>query len=316
MFQSRRWLLVLAVAIFPFFFLGGPSWQSARSLGEIWNLGHVLFFFLCTVLAWRFPALAKCPGWRRLLIILAAVLLVGLGIEGLQLLTGNRSVGWDDIARNLAGTILASIWIADREGNALRWRRGLLLAAALIGCGCLLPLGVVLVDEYRARRDFPLLSGFESRLELGRWSSGNRLELVTDPIRRGESAVAVHLRHEEYSGAALVHFPEDWRGCEALAFSVFNPGGPVMLHFRVHDRGHTGEHQEYHDRYNETRLLTVGWNDIVIPMQIIREAPRGRTMDLAHIRGFGLFVMDQPELLLYLDDVRLLVEEGLPDQEK
>ena len=109
-----------------------------------------------------------------------------------------------------------------------------------------------------------------------------------------------------------MHFPEDWRGCEALAFSVFNPGGPVMLHFRVHDREHAGEHQEYYDRYNGTRLLAGGWNDIVIPMQAIHDAPRGRTMDLAHIRGFGLFVMDQPELLLYLDDVRLLVGDRLP----
>jgi VanZ family protein len=308
--QSHRWLFACVVAIFPFFFMGGPSWQSARSLGEIWNLGHVLFFFLFTLLAWGYPALANFAGWLRLLIILFTVLLIGLGIEGMQLFVGNRSVGWDDIARNLAGAALALIWIVDREVHGYRWRKSLRLVAAVIGCGCLLPIGIVLVDEYRARRDFPLLASFESRLELERWSSGNHLDLVSDPVREGHFAVAIHLRHEEYSGAALVHFPGDWRGYDALAFSMFNPGEPVELHFRVHDREHAGDRQQYHDRYNGTRMLAGGWNDILIPMSGILSAPQGRTMDLAHIRGFGLFLMDQPARLLYLDNVRL-VESNL-----
>lgn len=79
------------------------------------------------------------------------------------------------------------------------------------------------------------------------------------------------------------------------------------MNFRVHDRLHIGEKQLYQNRLNGMSVLASGWNDIVVPMDAIRDAPVGREMDLAHIRGFGLFVMDKPESrLLYLDDVRLL----------
>jgi hypothetical protein len=118
-------------------------------------------------------------------------------------------------------------------------------------------------------------SDFENESELSRWEGG-------------------------------AHFPGDWSGRAGLAFSVFNPGGEVKLHYRVHDILHRGNVQQHTNRFNGDTVLHPGWNDIVIPMNDILYGLQGRTMDVTKIRGFGLFVIRQADSrVLYLDNVRL-----------
>jgi hypothetical protein len=203
-------------------------------------------------------------------------------------------------------------------GTALLWRAGRNLprlqsiltagVSIVIVCAAFVPLGRVVLDEYRGARDFPLLAGFESGLELGRWTGGRGgMAQVTEPHVQGKHSARITLTTDTYSGTALNYFPGDWRGRQALAFQVFNPGQPLTLHYRVHDAFHRGEMQTYAERYNGRSLLTEGWNEIVIPMADILAGPEGRVMDLARIRGFGIFVVQQKELrVLFLDNVRLL----------
>ncbi len=316
--ERHPWTRLIVIAgtllIFPLFFISGPAYQSARSLHEFWNLGHVVFFALFAILVYYYLLPQFLPSISRICLSLVLVFLVGMGIEIAQLGASGRTVGWDDFFRDLAGAGLVFFWQVGISGNnrcAIIFSR---IAACIIAAVCLVPLSCALLDEYQARREFPLLSGFEHRFELGRWADANRLRRVGYPVRAGKYSAEIRLTTDRYSGVSLFHFPQDWRGKNALAFSVFNPGEPVELLFRVHDRLHTGDKQEYHDRFNGSRILARGWNDIVIPMTAIHDAPASRKMDLAHIRGFGLFVMDQPEpRLLYLDDVRL-VEGNHPEE--
>ena len=314
--HSWKRLIVIAgtLLIFPLFFISGPAYQSARSLHEFWNLGHVVFFALFAILVFYYFLPQALTSFSRICLSLVLVILVGVGIEIAQLGLGNRTVGWDDVFRDLAGAGLVFFWQVGESGNN---RFAIILSRITVGiiaAVCLVPLSCALLDEYHARREFPLLSGFEHRFELGRWADAGRLRRVGYPVRAGKYSAKIRLTTDKYSGVSLLHFPQDWSGKNALTFSVFNPGEPVELFFRVHDRLHTGDKQEYQDRYNGSRVLARGWNDIVIPMTAIHNAPASRKMDLAHIRGFGLFVMDQPEpRLLYLDDVRLLDGNGLKE---
>ncbi|HKJ64857.1 MAG TPA: hypothetical protein VJ969_05620, partial [Desulfopila sp.] len=174
--------------------------------------------------------------------------------------------------------------------------------------GMLTPFALTAVDEYRSRCDFPLLAGFETSLELSRWSSVNTIERVQDPVfvLSGNSSARLNLAPAKYSGASLRYFPKNWQNALRLVFSVYNPGEPVMLHYRVHDALHRGDRQSYGNRFNGTRLLVKGWNTIVVPVEDIKNGPVKRSINLAAIAGFTLFLVDNREKrILYIDEVRL-----------
>ncbi|MCL2340263.1 MAG: succinyl-CoA synthetase subunit beta, partial [Proteobacteria bacterium] len=75
---------------------------------------------------------------------------------------------------------------------------------------------------------------------------------------------------------------------------------------RIHDNQHRKHDMEYQDRFNQTFTLAPGWNDLSISLDKVKTAPRGRTMDMEHIEGFGLFVVRLPQpQALYLDHIYL-----------
>lgn len=126
-------------------------------------------------------------------------------------------------------------------------------------------------------------------------------------MKNGNFALKAFLSTEKYSGIGLRYFPENWDTARALTFSVYNPGEEVVLHYRIHDWKHTGEHQEFENRFNGRNSLAAGWNTIRVPIEEIVNGPKQRKMDLAHIRGLVFFVTEQAyERVLYFDDIRLL----------
>ncbi len=91
---------------------------------------------------------------------------------------------------------------------------------------------------------------------------------------------------------------------EGLAFSIFNPGSQIVLHYRVHDNLHIGDMQLYSNRFNGKSVLTTGWNEVIIPIADILSGPQERSMDLTKISSFGIFVISQDERrVLYIDNV-------------
>ncbi len=287
----------------PFFFLGGPGAHGSRSFVALWDLGHVLFFFLTSL--WlvkyfqnRFPSRSLLSEFLKVFFI---VLILGVSIEGLQMCSGDRSPDIFDVLRNQLGALIAFVCLYSRKDYrrmAFRWIVFILAGIVLV------PLVRGGLDEWRARRQFPVLSDFETRYEVDRWESNGGIRIAEGIARNGNRALRVQLTTDKYSGISLKYFQGDWRAFTDLLFSVYLPADKSLKIFcRIHDSVHSNQ---YSDRFNQSFLLKKGWNDLVISLAEVKNGPRDRLLNLADVENFKIFVMEQEkERVIYLDSVYL-----------
>ena len=278
-------IAVVAIGI-PLLFIPLNSPYESRSLKEIWNFGHVLLFACATILVsanWEWFRARTFE--MQIAILVAAAMVVGMAIEVIQLYTGGDfSLG--DVLLDTTGACLVPV-IKTQHSNSLMkyspWIIRLVLFTYLLVR--VYPVGISLVDEYQARREFPVLAGFESSLELGRFGGGSRLKLT-------DGGMEVRFTTEKYSGFSLKYFPRDWRGFHDLDIKIQNPEDTdVYLTCRIHDQHHD---QSYDDRYNRSFRIIPGGQTIKIDLGAVRTAPRTRTMDMEKIGGFGCFTVRLP----------------------
>ncbi len=287
----------------PFFFLGGPGAHGCRSFVALWDLGHVLFFFLTSL--WllkyfqnRFPSRSLLG---QSLKVFCIVLILGVSIEGLQMCSGERSPDIFDILRNQLGALIAFVFFSSQvviKRTVLRWIVLILVGIALI------PLARGGLDEWRARDQFPVLSDFETRYELDRWESNGRIRIAEGIARNGNRALRVQLTTDKYSGVSLKYFQGDWREFDDLFFSIYLPAEKSLkILCRIHDSVHSNQ---YTDRFNQSFILKNGWNDLRISLAEVKNGPRDRLLNLADVENFKCFVMEQEkERVIYLDSVYL-----------
>jgi len=305
--------LFLATALLigtPFFFWGAPGYYSARSCREAWELGHTFYFLLFTL--WVHGLRAKKGGsdssflfFFKLFIL---VLLLGSAVEFMQMFVDGRSPDMYDVLRNQLGCLTAFAFCIRPRLFRVRWRQRVLqIVVSMLLAFALWPLARALLDECAARLQFPVLADFETPFECDRWNNPSQLRLQNEYVRHGRQAAQLQLSTEHYSGIFLMYFPRDWRGYQTLHFSVYNPdAAPLRLNSRIHDRHHKEQGMEFQDRFNQTFILEQGWNDLVISLDKVKMAPKGRPMDMEHIDGFGLFVVRQPKnQVVYLDHIYL-----------
>ncbi|MGO1463131.1 MAG: hypothetical protein ACTHV7_12495, partial [Oleiphilaceae bacterium] len=105
----------LTLALFPLFFIGGPDWATGLFYEAVWNLGHILFFFLITLLL---QPQRKFGGWKLVTVTTVVVLVSGGLIELVQGRIG-REVDWHDMLRNLVGAWLALACLLWSEKKSL-----------------------------------------------------------------------------------------------------------------------------------------------------------------------------------------------------
>ena len=208
----RKWFIVALLLAFPFFFIGGPDYYDSRSLKEIWNLGHFFFFAMLIFVLDSYWCARGRSIFFRIFATFATLVIVGLGIELIQLNIADRYFSWIDVFRDISGGAVALIWQATRR-LPRRCMQSVLsgfVSILIVMVNFIIPLGVGLTDEYRSYRDFPLLAGFESRSELSRWESG-QVDLcpVVSPRVQGKYSGKITLTTDEFSGVSLHTFP--WR---------------------------------------------------------------------------------------------------------
>jgi hypothetical protein len=303
-------LILLAPVLLVLSLVGGPGAYAPRSIKHVWDLGHVIAFLL-----WAWLPAQLSPTWRRqpvglqVAVIMGFTLVAGVGIEWLQ---GGlqRSGDWQDLARDGLGAALALGFLPPYRS---RWpafcRRTGRSALAALGLLALLPLTLALTDEILARRQLPLLAGFETPLEMGRWSGSAARTRDRQVHCRGRWSLRLELRPGRYSGVSLSHAPGDWERYASLQMALFNPHDEVLeVTVRIHDRQHRNTSpQLYHDRFNRRFRLLPGWNRIEIFLAEVAAAPRDRSLDLADIAALGIFASSLPQpRTVYLDDIRLL----------
>lgn len=274
--------VVVAVGI-PLLFVPWSNTYEPRSLKEIWNFGHVMLFAYATILLsayWQWFRDRAFEMQIALLVMLA--LIIGLGIEFIQLHTGG-DFSLYDVCLDVTGACLVPACKPQYSASFTRyspWVVRLAVWSYLIFRAY--PLGISLVDEYQARRQFPVLAGFASRQELGRFGNSSRLNLTDQGLR-------VNFGTEHYSGFALKYFPDDWSGYHVLNIDIRNPGSDsVYLTCRIHDQHHD---QSYADRYNRTFTVTPGEQTLAIDLVEVKASPRTRTMDMKNIGGLGCFTV-------------------------
>lgn len=298
-----RVVLLLIILGAPFFLLGGPGAHGSRSFVALWDLGHILFFFFTSL--WLFQyfkyRLPNRSFFSIFITVFFVVLILGVSIEGLQMLSGERLPDVVDILRNQLGCLVAFVFWYSGKGS----KRIVLRCVALVLVSiALIPLVRGGTDEWIARKQFPLLSDFETNFEIDRWRSGGKLRLEKEISRHGEQALRVQLTTDKYSGVSLKYFQGNWRAFNNLFFSIYLPGDePLEIVCRVHDSAHENR---YYDRYNRSILLKNGWNDLVISLAEVENSPKGRLLKLEEVESFGFFVIEQKEKrILYLDSVYL-----------
>jgi hypothetical protein len=106
-----------------------------------------------------------------------------------------------------------------------------------------------------------------------------------------------------------VYLPGGWRGYQWLNFELFLQGDePLRTVFRVHDHQHRTVQPTYlHvDRFTLYTFLDPGWNHVRISLDEVKNAPRGRVMDMSRIvdTGFYASYLKAPRTL-YVDRVWL-----------
>lgn len=305
-FQKEGIVFLLLVGA-PFFFIGGPGRNGARSILALWDLGHVLFFFLtslslCGLIRNHFPHLSTALRW---IIIFFVTLFAGIGIEYLQMGVDGRYSDYHDLLRNQLGCLLTFAFVDSASFRIWKgWQLLFKLTVLSLLFLALFPLFRAVTDEMIARCQFPVLSDFETMLEGERWKDQELLSIEKGVARHGKNSLKVQLTTDTYSGVSLTYFPGNWVGFKSMHISLFCPDGrPMDITCRIHDKNHKNK---YTDRYNGKLMLKYGWNDFIIPLADVEHAPKGRLLDMKQIVNVQFFVTREEEKrILYIDNLYL-----------
>jgi len=305
--RVHRVLWFIAITLAFLLFAGGPGPDEPRSLGHVWDLGHIAAFLVWTVLWLRTGTAARMTARRRWSVALAACAALAVLTEAAQWVIG-RDLSVEDGLRDMLGGLLALSW-GERAAAGTRpgWRLFGRLASLVLLTAALAPFSTAVADEWMGRRSFPVLSDFETPFESGRWEGSASHVIDRSHASRGNASLRVDLVPAEYSGVELVHAPRDWRGYRRLRIEVFNPGTDELeLYGRIHDGEHDRRGRSYRERYNTVFRLAPGWNALTIDLDEARRGPASRSMDMSDIRSFMLFVSRlRAPRTIFIDHVRL-----------
>jgi len=225
--------------------------------------------------------------------------------ETIQNFTPDRSFQLEDIVNDLIGAgVFLLLAYQYKRGLPKRAQAALRIIALVLMCTAALPMLAATLDELHARRDFPLLGSFETRMEMERWEIEEGHERIAMHATNGKRSLRVDLSPGLYPGITLSYPCRDWRGYYTLSYDVFLDGTTFLpLSVRINDLAHN---EEYDDRYIGTFSLRPGPNRITISLAEVEHAPRGRKMDMGRISILCIFSYKLKEpRTVYFDNFRL-----------
>ena len=288
-------------------FLGGPDYYSARSLKYSWDIGHIAYFALLTIMLTRWCIIANAPFPRQWITVLIIITLIGSTTELMQSFV-SRTPSIGDVLRNAIGALLVLAFCSTSAVlRPVALRRSMQAAVALILSVQLWPLTKSLVDEANATHNFPILSDFETPFEQERWT-GKPLQAVETILSFHQyKMMKITFNTDHFSGVGLKYFEGDWSTYKSLKIDLYNPElDPLNVTCRINDLIHVDGYEEYEDRFNRNYHVVHGWNHIEIDLEDVKTSPAKRYMDMSNIKGIGLYVVSQPtDRTLYLNKVEL-----------
>ncbi len=290
------------------FFYGGPGCNFPRSIQYAWNFGHIIFYCILSVLIFNHTRFKKKSYYFQICFVFIITLFFGAAVEIIQ--SGfDRTMDVGDLFRNFTGSFLALLFLAPKRSElSLGKLKIYRIIIILLLISEVVPGIRLLCDEINAEKEFPLLSGFESKVELSRWEGNLTHKIDSDIKFSGNSSMMIKFKNCKFSGIFLKYFPENWSKYKTLAIKIYNPDQDFQkISCRIHDAQHIKNGQPYIDRYNDTFTLARGWNKIKIDLYIVANAPLNRVMDMGCIRSLGIFAnLPEENKVIYLDDVMLV----------
>ena len=275
--------------------------HESKFLQELENAGHALLFGVVAIVMLKDRKAGRGAYFRTFF----AATLLGVGTELMQSFEG-RDAEVLDVVRDALGAaaFLGFTWTL-RHGE--RAPRRFLIRMAALGIIVVvfwqpISTGAAFVQRWHS---FPMIADFHSQLQARFCSTGNaRLEICPAPWEATEYAAKVTFEPAHYSGFSISGPWPDWSTLREFDFTVYSGlPDPVSLNLRIHDAHHNNQ---YRDRFNKELEINPGLNFVKIPLTLVEKSPSGRRMDLARIRGIGLFVVKPANPFdLFLSDFKL-----------
>lgn len=288
----RRFQQLLIVCLLPAMFVGEvPLFTHLAVIQELWNLGHVLVFFLLSRVVCD-AVLARAGNTRSVLAVMLGIMALGLAIEFIQQQIG-RDFSWFDWAFDIGGCLLALPKYLPGMPRHMR----LALRVIVISL-CLVPLGRQLLLEWQLYRQLPYLWRADSAIALQQVHADGAVRQVRDVAEQDSAAqinayLSVQYLPQRYSNFRLRRLVPDWSAWHSLNLVIVNPAGnDVEIVCRVHDLQHERGNWDFADRFNRRMVLAPGSNHLQIALQEIENAPATRRMDLTRIVDLNCFAMD------------------------
>jgi len=296
-------IIILCVS---FLFLCNFDTSTSRTLDEVFEYGHLPLFGL---IALGFALIFNRNQTQAQLkpYVYAWIVTVALGIatEVVQIIMPGRYFEIHDILFDAIGAGCFLILAYPFPDNGIQTKRIFRAAALAVILACTAPIFPAAIDEITMHKNFPLISSFESSLEMDRWS-GKDSEITRSASHavHGKYSLKADLLPGEYPGISLNYLKRDWRGYDRLTFNVFLEGDtPLRITARINDKDHN---EEYDDRFNKSFVLSPGGNTVVIDLKEVKAAPRGRDMDMGNIVNTCIFSYHLAEpRTVYFDNFKL-----------
>jgi hypothetical protein len=295
---------VAVSAIFMFAQALLPPVHGGLLTKALFDAGHVpLFGLFALILLAAFRRMNEAAWRRPYALAFCGVVLMGALSELVQSRTGRDAEPMDFLHDLLGGAAcLLAARAFDRRSPVRPARKVAALGLALVLLGLSSVPLLRLLDGFRQRDSaFPMLLDSEQPWER-RFLSTRDAEISIVGARAFEReghALRIQFGSSEYPALILKEPVADWSNYERLVFEIFCEK-PTRLNVRVDDKKHNGS---YGDRFNRNLDLESGHTHIEISLQDIQAAPKGRSMDLEHIRSMALFCGGPTRL--EVDGVRL-----------
>jgi hypothetical protein len=311
MLRSRKYSVPLHLLFFTglvLLFLGGPGDNPARSLRELWNLGHLFLFVIFVFILYSdWNRFAEKPAAAQFIIAVASGVILGFGTELIQSFVG-REFDKIDILRDLAGCATGVLIISGLRSRSNRaCRIFCTVSASAIIIAASVPLMLAAADELIAAGQFPKLSGFETPLEIRRWRADGDISVSEEFKKEGSRSLKAQFTPRKYSRVTMRYSLGEWEGYDYIQFCAFNPDSSVLdIIFRIHDSEHQRRDSPYRDRFHRKLEIMPGWNTVRVGMDEIESAPADRDMDLNSIEQITFFTVSLPNSrIIYFDDISL-----------
>jgi len=303
--MKRFHLLILAAALL----VAGlmvPLPRAGRVMIPLGDLLHGPAFAVVGFLAIRF-VVRRWPGKAaaRAACVWLAVSGFGLLMEVVQELVGRQSSGSDAMANALGAAAGVISGMATTRAVGRR-RLGLALLAVLCLSAAALPPAGRLYDLWSQRWYLPLLSSFESWLDVQRWvANDSRMRPVDSLATEGRRSLCFDLDGRHYPGVSMIWGWRDWSQYDRLLLDLrLDAGSPLSVVIKIED---DFSYHQIGNRFTRSYRLTPGrWQTISIDLQEVIDAPQHRQMQLDKIAYLQIFAPSPaPGRSVCVDHVRL-----------